>query len=118
MRKNTSTSNKKGFSLIELCIALGVLVILTSSITPVFIKRIQVKAGEKTALEMSVIQQAALAYYVANNAWPANIPALQNAGYLNPAWVANNPWQNVYTISSTSSAFTVSTVVPREWQTL
>ena len=53
MRKNTSTSNK-GFSLIELCIALGVLVILTSAITPVFIKRIQVKAGEKTALEMSV----------------------------------------------------------------
>ena len=115
MRRNTSINNSRGFSLIELCIALGILVILTSSITPVFIKRIQVKAGEKTALEMSVIQQAALAYYVANNAWPANIPDLQNAGYLNPAWVANNPWQNVYTISSTSSAFTVSTVVPREW---
>src|SRR3989338_653610 len=118
MRRNTSINNSRGFSLIELCIALGILVILTSSITPVFIKRIQVKAGEKTALEMSVIQQAALAYYVANNAWPANIPDLQNAGYLNPAWVANNPWQNVYTISSTSSAFTVSTVVPREWTNL
>src|SRR3989338_1850194 len=118
MRRNTSINNSRGFSLIELCIALGILVILTSSITPVFIKRIQVKAGEKTALEMSVIQQAALAYYVANNAWPANIPDLENGGYLNPAWVANNPWQNVYTISSTSSAFTVSTVVPREWTNL
>ena len=117
MRKNTSTSNK-GFSLIELCIALGVLVILTSAITPVFIKRIQVKAGEKTALEMSVMQQAALSYYAANNAWPASIQALQNAGYLNPSWVATNPWQNAYTISSNASAFTVSTTVPQEWTSL
>jgi prepilin-type N-terminal cleavage/methylation domain-containing protein len=118
MRKNTSTNNKRGFSLIELCIALGILVILTSSIAPVFIKRIQVKAGEKTALEMSVIQQAALSYFVANNAWPASITALQNAGYLNPSWVTNNPWQNAYTISSNSSAFTVSTTVPQEWTNL
>ena len=118
MRKNTSTNNKKGFSLIELCIALGILVILTSSITPVFIKRIQVKAGEKTALEMSVIQQAASAYFVVNNAWPANLTALQNTGYLNPSWITNNPWQNAYTISSTSSAFTVSTTVPQEWANL
>ena len=79
MRKNISINNKKGFSLIELCIALGVLVILTSSITPVFIKRIQVKAGEKTALEMSVIEQAALSYYATNNAWPASIQALQSS---------------------------------------
>lgn len=118
MRRNTSTNNKKGFSLIELCIALGVLAILTSSITPVFIKKIQVKAGEKTALEMSVIQQAALSYYAANNAWPASIQVLQSAGYLNPSWSANNPWQNAYTISSNNSAFTVSTTVPQEWTSL
>jgi len=118
MRRSTFTKNKKGFSLIELCIALGVLVILTSSITPVFIKRIQIKAGEKTALEMSVIQQAALSYYVANNAWPASIQALQSAGYLNSAWLANNPWQNAYIISSNASAFTVSTTVPQEWTNL
>lgn len=118
MRRNTSTNNKGGFSLIELCIALGILVILTSSITPVFIKRIQVKAGEKTALEMSVVQQAALSYYATNNAWPASIQALQSAGYLNPSWSANNPWQNAYTISSNNSAFTVSTTVPQDWTNL
>ncbi len=118
MRKNISISNKKGFSLIELCIALGVLVILTSSITPVFIKRIQVKAGEKTALEMSTIEQAALSYYATNNAWPASIQALQSAGYLNPSWISNNPWQNAYTISSNTSAFTVLTTVPQEWTSL
>lgn len=118
MKKSISTSDKKGFSLIELCIALGVLVILTSSITPVFIKKMQIKAGEKTALEMSTIEQAALSYYVINNAWPASIQVLQNAGYLNPSWVSNNPWQNAYTISSNSSAFTVSTTVPQEWTNL
>ena len=115
MRKNTSINNKGGFSLIELCIALGVLVILTSSITPVFIKRIQIKAGEKTALEMSTIEQAALSYYATNNAWPASIQALQSSGYLNPSWSASNPWQSAYTVSSNNSAFTVSTTVPQEW---
>jgi len=118
MRKNTSITNKKGFSLIELCIALGVLVILTSSITPVFIKRVQIKAGEKTALEMATIEQAALSYYSANNAWPASIAALQTAGYLNPSWGAVNPWQNAYSISSNASSFTVSTAVPQEWTSL
>ncbi len=118
MIRNISINNKKGFSLIELCIVLGVLVILASSITPVFIKRIQVKAGEKTALEMSVIQQAALSYYTANNSWPASIAVLQNAGYLNPSWTAINPWQNVYSVSSNASAFTVSTTVPSEWTNL
>ena len=118
MTRNTSTNNKNGFSLIELCIVLAILAILAGSITPVFIKRIQVKAGEKTAVEMSVIQQAASAYFVTNNAWPANLAALQNAGYLNPSWVTNNPWQNVYAISSTANSFTVSTTVPQEWTVL
>jgi len=112
------TSSKKGFSLIELCIVLAVLSILAGSITPVFIKRIQIKAGEKTSLEMSVIQQAALSYFVANNAWPGSLTALQNDGYLDSSWVTNNPWQNAYNISSTASSFTVSTDVPQEWTRL
>lgn len=118
MIKNISISNKKGFSLIELCIALGIVAILTGTIVPVFIKRIQIKAGEKTAAEISVIQQAALAYFTANNAWPASLAALQNEGFLNPSWVANNPWQNPYTISSTLNSFTVSTTVPEAWTAL
>lgn len=118
MIRNIFTRNKRGFSLIELCIVIGILAILAGSITPVFIKRIQVKAGEKAAQEMSVIQQAALSYYVANNAWPVNLAALKNAGYLNPSWVTNNPWQNAYTISSNAAGFTVSTSVPQEWAAL
>jgi prepilin-type N-terminal cleavage/methylation domain-containing protein len=118
MRRNIFTRNKKGFSLIELCIVIGLMAILVGSITPVFIKRVQVKAGEKTAQEMSVIQQAALSYYVANNAWPVSIQVLQSEGYLNPSWNTVNPWQNAYTISSNAASFTVSTSVPEEWTAL
>ena len=118
MTRKTFTGNKRGFSLIELCIVLAILSILAGSITPVFIKSIQIKAGEKTSLEMSVIQQAALGYFVANDAWPENLSALQNAGYLDAGWVTNNPWANPYNVSSTASTFTVSTNVPQEWTNL
>ena len=118
MTRNTSASNKSGFSLIELGIVLAILSMLAGTITPVFIKRIQIRAGEKTALEMSIIQQAALSYFVDNNAWPASLAALQGAGYLDPSWLANNPWQSPYEISSTANSFTVSTAVPKEWLSL
>ena len=118
MRRNISTASSKGFTLIELCIVMAVLAILAGSTTPVFIKRIQIKAGEKTALEISAIEHAALAYYVANNVWPSNIQTLQSSGYINPSWVTSNPWQNPYTVSSTQNSFTVSTAVPSEWTSL
>ncbi len=118
MRRNISIKNKKSFSLVELCIVIGVMAILAGSITPVFVKRIQIKAGEKTAQEVAIIEQAGLFYFAANAAWPADLTVLKNAGYLNPSWVSNNPWQNPYTISSSASGFTVSTVVPQEWANL
>ena len=118
MRRNISTVSSKGFTLIELCIVMAILAILAGSATPVFIKKIQIKAGEKTALEISAVEQAALAYYVVNNVWPSNIQTLQSSGYINPSWSANNPWQNPYTISSTQNSFTVSTTVPSEWTSL
>ena len=115
MKRNTFTRNKKSFSLIELCIVIGIMAILAGSITPVFVKRIQIKAGEKTAQEIAIIQQAGLSYFAANAAWPANLASLKTAGYLNPSWTANNPWQNPYTISSNVNGFTVTTIVPQEW---
>lgn len=97
---------------------MGVLAILASSITPVFIKRIQIKAAEKTALEMANIQQAACAYFISNDAWPDSIQVLGAAGYINPDWTANNPWQNAYNISSTATGFSITTLVPQEWTDL
>lgn len=118
MLRKISTADKKGFSLIELCIVLAIMAILAGSITPVFIRRVQIKAGEKAALEISLLQEAARAYFATNNAWPASIQALQSAGYLSPSWITNNPWQNPYVISSNVNSFTVSTSVPQEWVNL
>lgn len=118
MLRKISTVNKKGFSLIELCIVFAIMAILAGSITPVFIRRVQIKAGEKAALEISLLQEAARAYFAANNAWPASIQVLQSAGYLSPSWITNNPWQNPYVISSNVNSFTVSTSVPQEWVNL
>jgi len=115
MRRNTFIRNKKSFSLIELCIVIGIMAILAGSITPVFVKRIQIKAGEKTAQEIAIIQQAGLSYFAQNAAWPTDLAALKTAGYLNPSWTAANPWQNPYTISSNVNGFTVATIVPQEW---
>ncbi len=91
---------------------------LASSIVPIAIRSLQIKAGEKTALEMAMIQEASRNYYVDNNSWPRDIPTLQAQGYLNPGWKANNPWNNAYQISSTNLNLSVSTDVPIQWTNL
>lgn len=118
MIRSISITSKRGFTLIEIVIVLGILAVAAGTILPREIKRVQIKAGEKTALEMSIIQEAARAYYVVNKAWPASIGALQSGGYLNASWITNNPWGNAYNSSSTASTFTVSTTMTSEWVNL
>jgi len=111
-------NRKAGFTLIELAIVLAVSAILASAVVPFYIKQAQIRAGEKTALEVAVIQEAARAYYIDNDSWPTDINTLKSGGYLNNTWVTNNPWNNSYLISSTPLTFTVSTDVPAEWASL
>lgn len=106
------------FSLIELSIAMGVMAVLASSIVPVAIRSFQIRAGEKTALEMSMIEEAGRNYYVDNHAWPVDIPILQVQGYLNSQWDSLNPWHNPYQINSTNLQMTVVTNVPVQWTNL
>lgn len=116
MIKNIFIRNKrKSFSLIELTIVLAVSAILISAIAPVFIKQIQIKAGEKTALEIAAIQEAARAYYLDNNAWPSDVEVLKDNGYLDNQWQVYNPWHSPYCVTNASRYFSVFTHVPSEW---
>lgn len=109
---------KTGFSLVELSIAIGVMAIVASAIVPIAIRTVQIKAADKTALEMAMIQDAARNYYLDNSSWPADLEELRSKAYLNPTWNANDPWQNPYQISSTSLQMTVSADVPSQWANL
>ena len=88
--------NRKGFSLIELSIVMGVIAILTMAIVPRMIGAIEIKAGEKTIAEVNLIQTAVQRFYKKHNQWPDNLEVLQQEGYLSQYWSLKNPWGNAY----------------------
>ena len=118
MIKNMFIHNKRGFALTEIAIGLLVMTILLGVVAPNYVNGLRQDATKKTALEIAQIQEAARKYYVDNNAWPANLSALQAGGYLDPAWVLKNPFNNSYSISSVSSQLSVRVDVPADMITL
>jgi prepilin-type N-terminal cleavage/methylation domain-containing protein len=119
MKKNIVTCNK-GFSLLEITIVLIIITILASAAIPVLTRDYLNKAGNKVALDMSTIQEAARAYYISNNAWPANVAVLQSGNFLPSSWNGTNPFgissvtpsNYSYNITSNVATLTVSTYVP------
>jgi len=113
MKKTRAGAAKdKGFTLLELAVALAGLAIITTAAIPYFIRQAEVAAAQRTTKEVSSIQEAAKWYRVQNGAWPASVATLQTAGYLNPSWPAQNPWGNAYSISSNSTSLTVTAILP------
>ena len=116
----TNRQAKAGFSLLEMTVVLIVISILASAVIPQLIKGYAVNAANKTALEISAIEEASRAYYIANNQWPADIAALQAGNYLPFSWNGINPFgyslgtssNYSYNISSNAYLLTVSTTVP------
>jgi len=113
---NIYTKNEKAFSLLELTIVVIILTVLLTFAVPSMYRSYLDKAGTKTALEIQNIQDAARSYYLQKKAgWPSSINTppgdLESSGYLPASWIAQNPFNNAYTISSTSSLLTVSTNV-------
>ena len=111
---------KAGYSLLEMTVVLVIISILTAAAIPQLIKQYTVSAANKVALDMSAIEEAGRAYYIANNSWPASIAALQTTNYLPSSWNGINPFGYSaatpsiysYNISSTTSLLTVNTYVP------
>ena len=104
----------------EMTVVIIVATILATAIVPQLIKGYSVNAANKTALDISAIEEASRAYYIANNSWPATITVLQTGNYLPSTWNGINPFgyssstpaNYIYSISSNSSLLTVSTNVP------
>lgn len=113
---NIYINNNKAFSLLELTIVVIVLTVLLTFAVPSMYRAYLEKAGTKTALEIQNIQDAARSYYLQRGiGWPSSINVspndLESSGYLPVSWNALNPFNNNYTINSTSALFTVSTIV-------
>ncbi len=125
MKRNIDTNNK-GFSLLEMTIVIIIITILVSAAIPVLTREYLNKAGTKTALDISTIQEAARAYYINNGAWPGTAQGhtpmgdLTAGNYLPSSWNAINPFgvssanpsTYSYNISSNAVTLTVSTYVP------
>ena len=104
--------NIRGFSLIELSIVMGVIAVMATAITPVAIRSIEIKAGEKVVSEMVLIQEASRRFYKDYKIWPTNLSQLQAQGYVGARWSLLNPWNNPYQIISTAKTLSVATETP------
>jgi len=110
----------RGFSLLEMTVVLIVITILASAVIPQLIMGYTMNAANKTALDMSSIEEAGRKYYIDNNAWPSNIAVLQAGNYLPSSWNGINPFgyssttpsTYSYNISSSTTVLNVSTAVP------
>ena len=119
---NTWTKTNKAFSLLELTVVIIIITVLLTCAVPSMYRAFLEKTGGKTALEIQNIQDAARSYYLKNGYWPTSINTspgdLESAGFLPSTWNALNPYNNAYSIGSTSSLFTVSTIVNNGAQTI
>ena len=106
--RNMAILNKSGFSLLEICIAMFLLLFFVGVISAVQ-GRIVAARGAKTMTEMQSILDAARQYYTINNAWPTSIAQVQTVLANVPT---NNVFGNVYTIGTAGNSFYVSTIVP------
>ena len=93
---------------------MAVAAILAVAIAPIAIRSVEVKAGEKTALEIVHLQDIGRKFYIEHGkAWPQSFDALRQGGYVNPQWDGLNPWGAAYLFSGAPGLFFVSTDVPQ-----
>ena len=111
-------NTKKAFSILELSIAMAVMAILTTAITPSIIHAVQMKAAEKSALEIALIQDAAKNYFLLKKKWPSSTDELKENGLLSNEWNVENPWGKNYVLNIKGNILSVATELPEEWTML
>lgn len=104
--------NIVGVTLIEMLLVM----VIVSSIIYMSIGYIQQRTLnvrlDRTAIQMQQILNAALSYYVANNAWPPNLAALQPSYLPGAGGVFPSPWNSNYGVVATSSNYYVYVRLP------
>lgn len=104
-RQRTNRPAARGFSLVELLVVISIIAVLTAVVA--FSVRGVSNKSNRAACQADVasVQAATDAFWVANNAWPANVAALVSGNLLRSA-----PSSSVYTVSvsSTTGAVTSS----------
>ena len=108
--RNRAILNKRGFSLLEVSIALFLLLFFVGVISAVQ-GRVVAAQGAHTMVEMQTILDSARQFYLQNNRWPNSMTELQTFW---PKIKTNNVFGNPYNVATSvsGSTFTVNTVVP------
>jgi len=101
-----------GFTLVEVALAMAMLSLLAAAIVPVAIRQVELRFAQRTGREVSLIQDGAKWFYVDQRRWPTSIAELQTGQYLNASWNGLTPWGQPYTLTQTSTSFSVSAPVP------
>jgi prepilin-type N-terminal cleavage/methylation domain-containing protein len=111
--------NKKGFTLLETMLVVGILSFMAATLIPATIKMINLNQAKSVAKEITGIQEAERSYYVnqmnLNNgagSWADTIQQLQQGGYIPSTWGGNSIFGNPYTITDNGSTMTVATTLP------
>lgn len=81
-----------GFTLIEMMLVMVIIAIILYASIGYMQQRTQALRIDRTVVTMQQVLNAALAYYVVNGTWPANIGTLQTGKFLPNTGRITNPW--------------------------
>ena len=102
--------NKKGVSILEVTVVVGIVGAVLSMVISSYINRINNANYQKTVNELTVIAQASVDYFNSVGSWPTQVSQL--APQFIPNTVTSSPFGTNYQISSVNSVGTVSVLIP------
>src|SRR6185295_12957830 len=103
---NRITKRSTGFTLIEMLLVLVIMSFIVIAIIGYTEQRSDALRRDRTVLQIQQIQNAAIAYYISNSAWPSAVSDLQTAGFLPNTMTIANPWGNPYFMAADNSTGT------------